>query len=297
MSIYRVMGLTIIFIISGLGVVEATTYLDTTVPTQSLQTGSTQAPRLPKPAAPAVQSSQPPAAPISSDPKQGVAPAASAPPAPIAASQSQHDQGITLAPKTVLSMQALRELEAQLTTLNNQSAADKKMVTQRLAAMQGQILVLQAQQTALTKAVTILNQGLANIEQKLSLSHAGTTQLSGAGAGNTFSIHTLWLHIQQHLMLYLIVLLIILLGVLFLLILLRKRDPLVSKKEDRLVNQEYDFLGSPEGVAAKLDLARAYFAMQDYSQMRAILDEVRHKGDAEQKEAAEDLIKQIPSDT
>ena len=60
-----------------------------------------------------------------------------------------------------------------------------------------------------------------------------------------------------------------------------------------MIEDEYDFLNSEEGIAAKLDLARAYEAMQDYQQMRLVLNDVIAKGNAEQAEAASVLLKGI----
>lgn len=57
--------------------------------------------------------------------------------------------------------------------------------------------------------------------------------------------------------------------------------------------EEYDFLGSQEGVGAKLDLARAYLAMEDYTAARDVLAEVAKQGDAEQREQASQLLSKI----
>ena len=48
------------------------------------------------------------------------------------------------------------------------------------------------------------------------------------------------------------------------------------------------------GVAAKLDLARAYLAMQDYQQMREVLQAVLQQGNSQQKQQAQDLLDKIP---
>ena len=58
---------------------------------------------------------------------------------------------------------------------------------------------------------------------------------------------------------------------------------------------EFDFLNSEEGIAAKLDLARAYQAMQDYTRMRSVLEEVMLQGNANQIESARELMKGLDS--
>jgi FimV-like protein len=59
-------------------------------------------------------------------------------------------------------------------------------------------------------------------------------------------------------------------------------------------DDEFDFLNSQEGMTAKLDLARAYDAMQDYAQMREVLNDIVENGDAQQKQQAQLLLDGIP---
>lgn len=47
-------------------------------------------------------------------------------------------------------------------------------------------------------------------------------------------------------------------------------------------------------VATKLDLAKAYQEMGDAAGAREILDEVVREGDAQQRETAEAILKQLP---
>jgi FimV-like protein len=57
-----------------------------------------------------------------------------------------------------------------------------------------------------------------------------------------------------------------------------------------VIEDEYDFLNSEEGIIAKLDLARAYEAMQDYAQMREVLQEVVAQGNEQQANEARVLM-------
>lgn len=66
--------------------------------------------------------------------------------------------------------------------------------------------------------------------------------------------------------------------------------------DDQDTEQEYDFMGSKEGVPAKIDLARAYVAMQDYQQAKQVLDDVLTKGNNEQRQAAQIILDSIPGD-
>ena len=69
-----------------------------------------------------------------------------------------------------------------------------------------------------------------------------------------------------------------------------------SASDDHDTEQEYDFMGSKEGVPAKIDLARAYVAMQDYQQAKQVLDDVLAKGNNEQRQAAQAILNSIPGE-
>ena len=62
----------------------------------------------------------------------------------------------------------------------------------------------------------------------------------------------------------------------------------VEKKDD--TESEYDFMGSAESIPAKLDLARAYVAMEDYVSAQAVLKHVFAEGNPQQKQEAQDLL-------
>jgi FimV-like protein len=65
----------------------------------------------------------------------------------------------------------------------------------------------------------------------------------------------------------------------------------VETNED--TESEYDFMGSSEGIPAKLDLARAYIDMDDKESARKILTEVSKKGDKKQQQEAQELLARI----
>ena len=56
---------------------------------------------------------------------------------------------------------------------------------------------------------------------------------------------------------------------------------------------EYDFMGSSEGIPAKLDLARAYIAMEDFTAARETLAEILGEGSEEHRQEARSLLKKI----
>lgn len=63
------------------------------------------------------------------------------------------------------------------------------------------------------------------------------------------------------------------------------------------IEDEYDYLGSQEGIAAKLDLARAYIDMGDTTQAINVLNEVISNGDQEQQSTARQILSDINLDT
>ena len=70
----------------------------------------------------------------------------------------------------------------------------------------------------------------------------------------------------------------------------------VAEETDE-IEDEYDYLGSREGVAAKLDLARAYIDMGDTAQASLVLHEVIAQGSDEQRFAARQILSHITQDT
>lgn len=72
----------------------------------------------------------------------------------------------------------------------------------------------------------------------------------------------------------------------------KKTPNLGSKPTSKHVDaeQEYDYLNSVEGIAAKLDLARAYIAMSDFKSARETLQQVIRQGNNEQKIQAYELL-------
>lgn len=58
---------------------------------------------------------------------------------------------------------------------------------------------------------------------------------------------------------------------------------------------EYDFMGSSEGIPAKLDLARAYIAMEDFTAARETLAEILGEGSEEHRLEAKELLNKINS--
>ena len=80
---------------------------------------------------------------------------------------------------------------------------------------------------------------------------------------------------------------------------LMRKPKLVKLATDEIDEEdnedEYDFLGSEEGIPAKLDLARAYIAMEDIPAAKTVLQEVVAQGNHEQRQQARTLLNELPS--
>ena len=68
-------------------------------------------------------------------------------------------------------------------------------------------------------------------------------------------------------------------------------EKIVNKEDD--TRGEYDFMGSSEGIPAKLDLARAYIAMEDFTAARETLTEILAEGSEAYRLEAKNLLNKI----
>ena len=67
-------------------------------------------------------------------------------------------------------------------------------------------------------------------------------------------------------------------------------DHLMNESDDKA---EYDFMSTQEGINAKLDLARAYIAMEDKAAALQTLKEILSSGNQEQQNHAQQLMAEL----
>tara|TARA_B100001248_G_scaffold242861_1_gene210706 strand:+ start:30 stop:335 length:306 start_codon:yes stop_codon:yes gene_type:complete len=60
-----------------------------------------------------------------------------------------------------------------------------------------------------------------------------------------------------------------------------------------LEQDEYDFLGSPDGIPSNLDLARAYIAMSQFNEAKTILKQIAQCHEASFQNEAKALLHEI----
>ncbi|MBS0350605.1 MAG: hypothetical protein JSR33_05350 [Proteobacteria bacterium] len=75
----------------------------------------------------------------------------------------------------------------------------------------------------------------------------------------------------------------------------RQADPPVTpqKNESKVSQSEYDFMSSSEAIPAKLDLARAYMAMEDFVAARETLVDILNETNEEYHPEARSLLNKI----
>ena len=75
---------------------------------------------------------------------------------------------------------------------------------------------------------------------------------------------------------------------LYLLTFYKKQQSLYDLEDD-----EYDFLGSPDGIPSNLDLARAYIAMNQLDEAKSILKQITQCNDLQYQQQAQLLLTEI----
>ncbi len=138
--------------------------------------------------------------------------------------------------------------------------------------------LLQQQVTELSQQINALKQNVTTLQQpsKLELFYANYLQ-------NTLGGYAIYIIIVA-----LIVILLLLIW--WLSPCCHKKCHCASVAKEKDTEAEYDFMGSEEGIPAKLDLARAYLDMEDHDAASEVLDEVLQKGDEAQKQEAKELL-------
>ena len=70
-------------------------------------------------------------------------------------------------------------------------------------------------------------------------------------------------------------------------------SPIAAEPAVASAQSDYDYMGSREGTPAKLDLARAYIAMEDYTAARETLTEILNEGQEDYHQEAKELLNKI----
>ncbi|WP_423063830.1 FimV/HubP family polar landmark protein [Candidiatus Paracoxiella cheracis] len=205
--------------------------------------------------------------------------------------------------------QGVQMLQAELTQINQNNLSFQQKMDERVLELSNKNQQLEQRLQELTQAMTLLNQEIISLKKTTdSLKYLKNAQPIRHTAASTF---VEWAQIiNNHL--GSTGLKAIISGVVILIILLlwaiwprnnkKKKQKTAnrnSKSGDHLdgTEAEYDYMGSEEGVPAKLDLARTYIAMEDYDTARKVLAEVNKHGDQSHKEQAQAMLDEIPAES
>lgn len=187
----------------------------------------------------------------------------------------------------------------------SQSASNEQMLSNQLAAtitaaenyqkqLKSQLLDLQQQNVALKQQLNAVQEKLTMVSAEVASRQTSPKKIVPVeSAGISQWIASLNLDnpmIDMRLAIGLIVLGLLLLAWLF----WYHRPKLIEETDQENDDEdEYDFMGSDEAIPAKLDLARAYIEMSKKDEAIKILEEVAIKGDAAQKQEAQQIRKQL----
>lgn len=174
----------------------------------------------------------------------------------------------------------LTDLQMQYQSVGKTLMTFDQQYQQRIAEIEKQNSTTQTQLKALQTQLTSLQSSVTQMQQKPSGFMSSVTAYiqSAEKAYGTNAIKMLLIAVT------ILILLLIFISI------IRRRKKLHKLQQDLDTKSEYDFMGSQEGVGAKLDLARAYIDMGDKQAAKAALEEVMQKGDEKQIAEAKTLM-------
>lgn len=219
-------------------------------------------------------------------------------------------QATTSAITTSDAAQTAPQLLKQLSQLTQANALFQQQTNQRIDLLNQEHAVLQSKLTQLNEVLTMLNQEVTQLNQQ---SASSPKQLSDAAAtlpgshvatgmaGTSFAQAIVGNSKVTQYVLYAI---LILLVVVIVMLIPRRGGYKIQSNSlggqaaheptENDTQDEYDFMNSDEAIPAKLDLARAYMAMEDYKSARDVLEQVLQNGNEAQRGEARKMLDKIP---
>ncbi len=207
----------------------------------------------------------------------------------------------------------VKELETQLSQLNQANLTFQQQTDQRIDVLNHEHTALTAKLTQLGQVLGILNQEITQLGQQVKTAQQ---QVVAATSGGKTGAHTAAPAItsftgqleSSKTIQYVLYAILILLIIVILMLIPRRGGYRMAAEAGPAADtfaandtpngadtkDEYDFMGSKEAIPAKLDLARAYLAMEDYVSAQKVLVQITRTGDAEQKKEAQKMLDQIP---
>lgn len=207
----------------------------------------------------------------------------------------------------------VQELESQLSQLNQANTMFQQQTDQRIDVLNQEHTVLQGKLAQLSQVLSVLNQEVSQLNQQIThaqkelatnLTPAQQQQQNAMPMGSSFTQTIENSKTTQYILYAILVLLLI---VIMMLIPRRggyklqtvaegagRSSHAANESDENDTKDEYDFMNTDEAIPAKLDLARAYMAMEDYKSARKVLDQVSKNGSEQQKAEAKSMLDKIP---
>lgn len=185
------------------------------------------------------------------------------------------------------------DLAGQLATLSQTNLMFQQRADQQIEALSSKNEELTQQLTKMGEALSILNQEVVQLNSRLQEIKPVPPSAIQSGAGR-------WVQLKPEFMGGVSYLLYAVLAALIVIILLmlpwyrRQNKVLAPAMASEVPNEgEYDFMSTNEAIPAKLDLARAYVAMEDHEAASQVLAEVQKDGNPDQRAQADKMLEAI----
>ncbi len=221
----------------------------------------------------------------------------------------------TLTPADENAKATVQSLQTQLAQVSQANLLFQQQVNQRINTLNQDFSLVQARLSQVNQVLGVLNQEITELSSKVSdgkpLKAALTTEQQQQISTSSSIIPFSFLNSieQSKLIEYILFAIMVLLVVVVFMLIPRKRNgyqveavtevvgsPATTNDSDENdTKDEYDFMGSDEAIPARLDLARAYIAMEDYKAAQQVLVLVTSKGNSEQQIEAQKMLDKIPS--
>ena len=204
-----------------------------------------------------------------------------------------------------------QELEQQITQLNQANVVFQQQTDQRIDVLNQEHNSLQGKLTKLNDVLGMLNQEVNQLGQQITTAQKQISAPTTPGQKTTavipvmhdFTQQTATSNTTQYVLYAILALLLI---IILMLVTRRSGFQMRAVAEPRSsssaandgrdtgdTEDEYDFMGSEEAIPAKLDLARAYVAMEDYKSARKVLEQIAKIGNKDQQTEAREMLLKI----
>ncbi|HYF97539.1 MAG TPA: FimV/HubP family polar landmark protein [Coxiellaceae bacterium] len=191
----------------------------------------------------------------------------------------------------------VQDLESRLTQFTQSYLLAQQESKQELALLGQKSAALQAEIEQLLIVLKTVSQQVDQVKMQIAGQQKQLGLLSNGSSWQSL-VTKLQAYVGGYNNTLLLLIVLVLLIIWWLVIRLRKQRAKIkvvqNQHEDDDTKNEYDFMGSSEGIPAQLDLARAYIAMENYTAAEGVLHQVLAKGDAAQQQEAQDLLAKIP---